>query len=319
MKALYVDFVMRFQEEQKIRKEKGLKEIKVGSEEFIEQLKNDKYFNALRVKFGYAITCHKAQGGEWNTVFVDYFGRNSLKDDPLRWAYTATTRAVHTCFAANAPHFSTFSKFSINPISQLANIPDNALSLEQVPVSPFHSENQHRAKSLKYWEVKEKLENSPFQIYSVVSLSNYHERYTISFDDEQDCFDTHHNNAGIFNDFRPVHADRFPWQNEVLTLLNQPYHVIYNINYTPSAPFLSSLYSIMQSLCSELNITITNIVEKLKDYYVLYFLKTDAKCSLIQFYFNNNQQLTRALPKSTCHNHDHKLQLLVSRIQEYVV
>lgn len=57
-------------------------------------VKNNKYFNALQVKFSYAITCHKSQGGQWNTVFVEQpYLPNGIDKDYLRWLYTAITRA----------------------------------------------------------------------------------------------------------------------------------------------------------------------------------------------------------------------------------
>jgi exodeoxyribonuclease-5 len=57
-------------------------------------VKNNKYFNALQVKFSYAITCHKSQGGQWNTVFVEQpYLPNGIDRDYLRWLYTAVTRA----------------------------------------------------------------------------------------------------------------------------------------------------------------------------------------------------------------------------------
>ena len=57
-------------------------------------VKNNPYFNALQVKFSYAITCHKAQGGQWDTVFVEQPFLNGPPDrDYLRWLYTAVTRA----------------------------------------------------------------------------------------------------------------------------------------------------------------------------------------------------------------------------------
>lgn len=319
MKALYIDFVMRFQEKQKEKKEKGLPFYDVGSEEFKEQLKSDPYFNALRVKYGYAITCHKAQGGEWQTTFVDYYGRTSLKDDPLRWSYTATTRAVEKCYAANAPNVSIFSHFNIGEIQPLTNIPANALALDHIPVSPYHTEGQHRAKSLKYWEISEKLEKTPFQIVSVVSLGGFQERYTISFQDEQDQFDAHHNGAGIFNEFQAIHPNRYTWHQEVLELLNRPYQITYNINYVPSIPVLEKLFGLMQSVCANEEIAITNIVEKAKDYHVIYFLKTGAKCALLQFYFNGQGQLTRAIPKSTTGSEDEELKSLISKICDYVI
>ena len=58
------------------------------------KVKANKYFNALQVKFSYAITCHKSQGGQWNTVFVEQpYLPNGIDKDYLRWLYTAVTRA----------------------------------------------------------------------------------------------------------------------------------------------------------------------------------------------------------------------------------
>lgn len=58
------------------------------------KVKNNKHFNALQVKFSYAITCHKSQGGQWNTVFVEQpYLPNGINKDYLRWLYTAVTRA----------------------------------------------------------------------------------------------------------------------------------------------------------------------------------------------------------------------------------
>ncbi len=57
-------------------------------------VKNNKYFNGLQVKFSYAITCHKSQGGQWNTVFVEQpYLPNGVDKEYLRWLYTAVTRA----------------------------------------------------------------------------------------------------------------------------------------------------------------------------------------------------------------------------------
>ncbi|MDB2606286.1 AAA family ATPase [Zobellia sp.] len=57
-------------------------------------VKSNKYFNALQVKFSYAITCHKSQGGQWNTVFVEQpYLPNGVDKEYLRWLYTAVTRA----------------------------------------------------------------------------------------------------------------------------------------------------------------------------------------------------------------------------------
>lgn len=57
-------------------------------------IKNNKYFNALQIKFSYAVTCHKSQGGQWNTVFIEQpYLPNGMDKEYLRWLYTAITRA----------------------------------------------------------------------------------------------------------------------------------------------------------------------------------------------------------------------------------
>ncbi len=66
-------------------------------------VKEDPYFNALQIKFSYAVTCHKAQGGQWERVFIDQgmFNRNEISIEYLRWFYTALTRATDKVYLVN--------------------------------------------------------------------------------------------------------------------------------------------------------------------------------------------------------------------------
>ncbi|MFN8209542.1 MAG: AAA family ATPase [Bacteroidales bacterium] len=66
-------------------------------------VKSDPYFNALQIKFSYAVTCHKAQGGQWERVFVDQgmFNSQEVTIDYLRWLYTALTRASSRLYLVN--------------------------------------------------------------------------------------------------------------------------------------------------------------------------------------------------------------------------
>jgi exodeoxyribonuclease-5 len=66
-------------------------------------VKKDPYFNALQIKFAYAVTCHKAQGGQWERVFIDQgmFNRNEITIDYLRWFYTALTRSTDKAYLVN--------------------------------------------------------------------------------------------------------------------------------------------------------------------------------------------------------------------------
>ena len=70
-----------------------------------DKARNNEYYNALQVKYAYAVTCHKAQGGQWKTVFVDqgYVTEDMINIDYLRWLYTAFTRAVDRLYLVNFP------------------------------------------------------------------------------------------------------------------------------------------------------------------------------------------------------------------------
>lgn len=71
----------------------------------MKKMKSDPYYNALQVKYAYAVTCHKAQGGQWNNVFLDqgYMSDEFLTPDYFRWLYTAFTRATKTLYLVNYP------------------------------------------------------------------------------------------------------------------------------------------------------------------------------------------------------------------------
>lgn len=71
--------------------------------ERMDHIRKDPYLNALQVKFAYALTCHKAQGGQWKAVFVDqgYLQEDQVDRDFVRWLYTAITRATEELYLVN--------------------------------------------------------------------------------------------------------------------------------------------------------------------------------------------------------------------------
>lgn len=93
-KALYVDFKIRHPH------------LREGSKEFKDALMSDAYFNALRAKYGYAITVHKAQGSEWRHVFVKCKAPqfSTLTQAYFRWFYTAITRTKERLYVLDEPH-----------------------------------------------------------------------------------------------------------------------------------------------------------------------------------------------------------------------
>jgi exodeoxyribonuclease-5 len=69
----------------------------------LNEVRNNPYYNALQVKFAYALTCHKTQGGQWPVVFVEqgYLTDEMINRDYLRWLYTAITRASRKVYLLN--------------------------------------------------------------------------------------------------------------------------------------------------------------------------------------------------------------------------
>lgn len=119
-KALYIDFKKRHSK------------LKKGTEEFKEALIKDRYFNCILLKYGYAVTCHKAQGGEWANAFVfwdrgtqesfnfyesEHSRSGKTNAEFYRWAYTAVTRASKRLFCINPPYFSSFSGMNFMDIN----------------------------------------------------------------------------------------------------------------------------------------------------------------------------------------------------------
>ena len=82
--------------------EKDYLDIKSKIKRF-QEIRENPHFNAVQVKFSYAVTCHKAQGGQWSAVFVDrcLFGDEVMTRDMLRWLYTALTRATERLYLVN--------------------------------------------------------------------------------------------------------------------------------------------------------------------------------------------------------------------------
>lgn len=311
MKALYINFVMRFEDGQKLRASRGLEKHKQGSSEFKEQLKSDPYFNALRIKYGYAITCHKSQGGEWEKAYVDFYGRVGLSDAHLRWCYTAITRASKNLYAINPPMITSLSKLKFDGIGKIGKIPANALQYKNVPATPYHSNNVHPAKRLKYFEIVEKTESSAYTLERVESRE-YQEMYFFSHDGSEFRLDNGHNAAGLFREFKAVPPSTEA--SNLIELLNQPFTQEYLVEYAPGEGFLETLWNSVQSACSELGISITNIDEQIDRYNVTYFFKTSGKVSYIQFYFKSGGRFSTAMPKSDLGADDILLNQLIQKL-----
>lgn len=132
-RALIVDFDNRLPEKIKSRLNEIRRLLRSKQQHTVEQheicdayinlLNKDPYYNAVICKYGYAMTCHKAQGGEWENVFVDIcrFG-GTANEDYFRWAYTALTRASKRIWHFRSSDFNYISNLIVEEITPSTKI-----------------------------------------------------------------------------------------------------------------------------------------------------------------------------------------------------
>ena len=303
-RALYINFCMRNPN------------LKQGTESFAEALLNDEYYNAIRAKYGYAVTGHKCQGGEWGKVFVDYTGRTGLDDDSLRWAYTATTRAQKTLYVTNLPHITPFSKFRIEPIQKCKNIAPECRILNEVPPTPFHNKNVDNGIRAKYHCIAKNMEYTPYRIISVQSRP-YLEIYNIQTPDGVDRYDLFYKAGDIFQPAKAASPNQHTPLIEIM--LNDEQGMSYKYNYIPSDESHCKLLDLIRSACDTISVQITNVVEHAEDFSTTYYMRTIVTFSYIKVYVNSNGFITYAKPPSLKGKDDGELSEIIEIINSHFV
>ena len=303
-RALYINFCMRNPN------------LKQGTESFAEALLNDEYYNAIRAKYGYAVTGHKCQGGEWGKVFVDYTGRTGLDDDSLRWAYTATTRAQKTLYVTNLPHITPFSKFRIEPIQKCKNIAPECRIFNEVPPTPFHNKNVDNGIRAKYHCIAKNMEYTPYRIISVQSRP-YLEIYNIQTPDGVDRYDLFYKAGDIFQPAKAASPNQHTPLIEIM--LNDEQGMSCKYNYIPSDESHCKLLDLIRSACDTISVQITNVVEHAEDFSTTYYMRTSGTFSYIKVYVNSNGFITYAKPMSLKGKDDGELSEIIEIINSHFV
>lgn len=303
-RALYINFCMRHPS------------LKQGTQVFADALLNDEYYNAIRAKYGYAVTGHKCQGGEWGKVFVDYTDRTGLDDDSLRWAYTATTRAQKTLYVSNLPHITPFSKFRIESIQKCKSIDPECRILNEVPPTPFHDKNIDNGIRAKYHCIVKNLKYTPYKIVSVQSRP-YLEIYNIQTPDGVDRYDLYYKTGIIFQPAKASSTNKHTQQIEMM--LNDERGMPYKYDYTPSDDSHSKLFDLIRSACDSLSVQITNVVEHAEDFCTIYYMRTSGTFSYIKVYINSDGFITYAKPMSLKGNEDGELGAIIKIIKSHFI
>lgn len=303
-RALYINFCMRNPH------------LKQGTQAFADALMSDMYYNAIRAKYGYAVTGHKCQGGEWGKVFVDYTDRTGLNDDCLRWAYTATTRAQKTLYVTNLPHVTPFDKFRIEPIQKCKNMSPECRIIGDVEPTPFHAENAENFLKAKCHCIMNNMNGTPYFILSVTSKP-YMEIYQIQTPCGTDRFDIRYKEGGIFLPAAP--ASRNEHTQLVLMLLNDERILPFVFKYTPSDEIHERLYNMVRSACDGLSVQITNVVEHPEQYNVIYYMRTSGTYSYLKVYLDKNGFVTYATPMSMLGAEDNELAAVINEISNHSI
>lgn len=289
-KALYVDFMMRHPH------------LKANTKEWKDALKKDPYFNALKIKFGYAITCHKAQGSEWKNVFLNCKTHQSvLSQSYFRWIYTAITRTSEKLFTLDEPHFTPFTKM------QQHNLPvQQPIETKIVDESINHESSVQTALSGSiedaiYLETKILLDQSDIKITDTTH-NQYCEQYTLEYNNETCRIKINYNGKNKITKISAIETNTLaklaefslkPLENKTLFLTN----ITDNKNqFIFAENFLEEYYNAILNVISNHDIEIIQIEHF--NYLERYTFKQNNEVSIIDFYYNGKKQFTRSQPQN---------------------
>jgi len=262
-KAIYLDFCIRHPQ------------LKSGTKEFKDAIMVDSYFNAVQIKFGYAITCHKAQGSEWENILLDCsYQQPQLSQDYFRWLYTAMTRASNTLYVMNEPHIGIFDK--------IKNIDLN--TQEKKPTSDtIVGVIENKIKDITF--------DNNIKIISKDSKL-YQEIYHFKKDEELAIFGIYYNSKNIVSTIRSHENNKL---TELLQELLNPLKNTIVVNkkaddLTFTEEFLEDFYLALKDKLNEKEINIDNIEHM--QYKERYHFSINNKSTVIDFSYNSKKQFT---------------------------
>lgn len=288
-RALYIDF--------KTRMEK--KGIKPKTTEFKQQIKTDLYFNAIQAKFGYAITCHKSQGGEWKNVFVDFkvfIGKNTLPY--YKWAYTAITRSNNQLYCIDAPEYNALSEFIVKDV----------LKITKISPQMYYMPNE----SFVEWRIG-RLTNICESQHIIFTHKIFNNQIHCEFSQNANVSNAKfwYSNSGFTSTIWEYSKEAD--FNVLVENIAKESLLSVEIPFDPKFDFQKDLHQYLLEILSENDVFITNIEQK--EWSDIYYISTDADCASIEFHFNAKHFYTYVQPKSTLGLNDKKLCLIVTKLK----
>ena len=278
--ALHVDFTMR------------RPDLKKGTDVYYDALKHDPFLNAVICKYGYAITCHKAQGGEWKNVFVDMSREQGKQNsDFFRWAYTAVTRSSSRLWIANAPKFNLFSEMQIGTIAKGGNM-------------EFYTPTGENFLDYRFARISKKCEELGL---------NCHENRGVQFQHVLTITDNHggccvvqiwYGKNGYTGRDKIVQAEPQELSDVVKSICNQsliPDEVPFILNDDR----MIRLYGFVQSVSVRVGLTILNVVNL--PYIDRFFMTNGHDYEVVSFSYNSKKLYTSCTLQSSAGTSDEEL------------
>lgn len=287
--ALIVDFSNRMRQEG----------IAMGSEEYHSRMKTDPYLRALICKYGYAITCHKAQGGEWEKVFVDMDKLGGKRNsDYFRWAYTAITRSSKCLWHFASPEFNAVSNMAVLPISKTDKI------TYFVP----------QGESFLDWHYQKISSVCAKHGVSCSENRDFIYQHLLTFEKEgKQCVVKQWYNKNGYTPKREIQStndkDFAAFANELIGIALVPEE----LHFEPNTEFSLKLHDLVMSMAGEMGVKLLNIIQvQWKD---IYYFKTTPYESVLTFNYNAKGSYSSATPQSTGGTEDELLKAFCKKIQ----
>ncbi len=287
-KAIYLDFVMRNSH------------LKPNTKEFTDAIRNDAYFNALKVKFGYAITCHKAQGSEWKNVFLNCKSHQTyLSEEYFRWLYTALTRTSESIYVLNAPHVGLFDSMKKQNIYM-----EHIVNQENNPVADIiknSTDNQFNIQDpfllLIYQKVFSAVHSHSIEIINLVH-QQWQEQYTFKNQNESVTATLYYNKKQIITNIQMLETNNLsnqlqgilePIKNHVIDLVEQE-----DNEFSFAESFMENFYMELKYKVKNIDVEI-KYIEHLP-WMERYTFVRKSEIAIIDFYYNKKGQFTSTTP-----------------------
>lgn len=304
-RAIIIDFERRLPPNLKARQAEIRRLMHSGSnltpeqtalrDEYVRRLKSDPYYNAVICKYGYAMTCHKAQGGEWDNVFVDMARIGGVaNEDYFRWAYTAITRASKHLWHYRSPDFNFIAGLVVEEIQRSRNLRVNAYQ----PDGDFCTTRFERIRAI--------CEAQGINVDEDRSRDYQHWLSFYGRDGEMALFVLWYRNGGYSDRVvlrQSVGADFAALCQGIITETIAPASVPFT---APTRPFAERLVALVRTRLEELDIRLLNITQE--QYQDVFHLQTDGLAK-VAFCYTDQHNYTHMRLQSTLGAEDQKLAL----------